>query len=154
MENSIFRAYLVFEKHWSFLKSDVLNYFNIPAQKGASRADLFALFCSEVWQQRVRHVPSPGCLPTTTLASCLVTSILLPVLPLLLTARDSPFLLVKYRRLAEGVWWLLAVLCMRRINKVGKKTSNIFSFSLLCGTRRSNLLKRNYSHWNEYSFFL
>ena len=154
MENSISRAYLVFEKHRSSLKSDVLNYFNIPAQKGASRADLFASFCSGVWQQSIRHVPSPGPLPPNIPAYSLVTSILFPVLLLLLTVRDSPFLPVKYRNLAGWVWWSPAVVCTRCINKVGKKTSNIFSFSLLCGTRRGNLLKRKYSHRNEYSFFL
>lgn len=77
----------------------------------------------------------------------------LPTLPTLVTsfhlissptfAADSgrqPFCL---GRLAGWVWWLLAVVCTRCINKVGKKTSDIFSFSLLCGTRNCNMWKGN-----------
>lgn len=61
-------------------------------------------------------------LPPPIPAYCLVTSILYPAFLLLLTGRDSPFFPVKYRRLAGWVWWLLAVVCTRCINKVGKKT--------------------------------
>lgn len=42
-ENSIFRAYLVYEKHLLKEMSQI-----IPVQKGASRADLFASFCSRI----------------------------------------------------------------------------------------------------------
>lgn len=45
--------------------------------------------------------------------------------------------------LAGRVWWLLAVMCTRCINKAGKKTSNIFSLSLLCATRKCSMWRGN-----------
>lgn len=111
----------------------------IPVQEGVSRADFFASFCSGVWQQSISHVPSPRPLRLANPAYSghfhLISS---PTF-----AADSgtqPFCL---GRLAGWVWWLLAVVCTRCINKVGKKTSDIFSFSLLCGTRNCNMWKGN-----------
>lgn len=45
--------------------------------------------------------------------------------------------------LAGWVWWPLAVICTRCINKVSKKTSNIFLISLPCGTGKCNIWKGN-----------
>lgn len=94
-------------------------------------------------------VPSLSTIP----AYCLDASIWFSVLLLLLTARDSPFFPVKQRRLAGQVWWLRAVVCSRCINKVGKRTSNIFS-SFAQWNQEGQPLKKKYRHRNEHCFFL